>query len=558
MSKYLQNSVSAIANPPQTEPLNERQVQNSAGGYSFALDCWGRLDRFLILGSEGGSYYASEKKLTKENLGAVIECCTADGIRLVSRIVEISESGRAPKNDPALLALAYACAKGELQTRQAAFKALPNVARIGTHLFHFVEFARMFRGWGRGLKGAIGMWYESQPIEKLASQVTKYQSRDGWSHADLLRLSHPDLVHGKDAIARWVLKLDQNPRELKDKSGKIVRSYPDTETGVLPALIEGHERIQKCTEPKEAASLIREYGLVRENVPTELLKSPEVWDALLDAMPITALIRNLGNLSKNGVLKPLGSRVSEACTKLTDLGSLKHGRVHPLQVLMAARTYASGHGLRGSGEWQVVPQIVDALDEAYYLAFETFEGTGKRFYLGLDISGSMWSGEVAGIPGFSPAVASGAMAMVTIQKEPAFYAAGFTSKSGRYSQYDTCMTPLALSKKLRLDAVVSAMHSLSSRMGGTDCALPMLDALDKRLEVDVFCVYTDNETYTGSVHPTRALEMYRQKTGIPAKLVVVGMVSNGFSIADPKDSGMLDVVGFDSSTPSIISDFAGH
>jgi 60 kDa SS-A/Ro ribonucleoprotein len=34
------------------------------------------------------------------------------------------------------------------------------------------------------------------------------------------------------------------------------------------------------------------------------------------------------------------------------------------------------------------------------------------------------------------------------------------------------------------------------------------------------------------------------------------MVSNGFTIADPNDSGMLDVVGFDTATPSIIADFA--
>ena len=44
--------------------------------------------------------------------------------------------------------------------------------------------------------------------------------------------------------------------------------------------------------------------------------------------------------------------------------------------------------------------------------------------------------------------------------------------------------------------------------------------------------------------------------GIGAKLVVIGMVSNGFTIADPNDAGMLDVVGFDTATPSIITDFA--
>jgi 60 kDa SS-A/Ro ribonucleoprotein len=69
-------------------------------------------------------------------------------------------------------------------------------------------------------------------------------------------------------------------------------------------------------------------------------------------------------------------------------------------------------------------------------------------------------------------------------------------------------------------------------------------------------IYTDSETWAGSIHPAQALREYRQRMGIPAKLVVVGMVSNGFSIADPNDAGMLDVVGFDTATPTVIGDFA--
>jgi 60 kDa SS-A/Ro ribonucleoprotein len=34
------------------------------------------------------------------------------------------------------------------------------------------------------------------------------------------------------------------------------------------------------------------------------------------------------------------------------------------------------------------------------------------------------------------------------------------------------------------------------------------------------------------------------------------LVSNGFSIADPRDPGMLDVVGFDTATPQVLSEFA--
>ena len=53
---------------PQSEPVpGLAMVQNSGGGYAFAVDDWKRLERFLILGNEGGSYYATERALTIEN-----------------------------------------------------------------------------------------------------------------------------------------------------------------------------------------------------------------------------------------------------------------------------------------------------------------------------------------------------------------------------------------------------------------------------------------------------------------------------------------------------------
>ena len=84
----------------------------------------------------------------------------------------------------------------------------------------------------------------------------------------------------------------------------------------------------------------------------------------------------------------------------------------------------------------------------------------------------------------------------------------------------------------------------------------MLYALEMRRSIDTFVIYTDSETWAGDVHPAQALGDYRHASGIEARLVVVGMVSNGFTIADPSDQGMLDVVGFDTATPQLISDFA--
>ncbi|HEX8463734.1 MAG TPA: TROVE domain-containing protein, partial [Abditibacterium sp.] len=194
MTKHLTSFLTRAQNgaTPQSQPImGSAQVPNSAGGFSFAVDDWTQLHRFLILGSESGSYYASEANLTAENAAATLRCIALDGSRVVKEIAEISRAGRAPKNDAALFALALCASKGDDATRREAFAALPIVARTGTHLFHFAAFADAQRGWGRGLRTAIARWYGSQKAENLALSAIKYQSRDGWSHRDLLRLSHP-------------------------------------------------------------------------------------------------------------------------------------------------------------------------------------------------------------------------------------------------------------------------------------------------------------------------------------------------------------------------------
>jgi len=529
------------------------QAPNSAGGFAWAVDAWTRLRRFLILGSEGGSYYASEWKLTRENAQAVEQCVREDGPRAVAEIVRVSADGRAPKNDPALYALALAAGAGDVETRRAALEALPQVARTGTHLFQFAQFVEGFRGWGRSLRRAVGRWYSAQPIDALAYQAVKYRQRQGVTHRDLLRLAHPARRVGAG-----------NP-EL-DVSAEHARLFEwivrGGDTDGLPSLVEGFARAQTAETAREAAALVREYRLPREALQPEHLTSPEVWDALLDGMPMTALIRNLATMTRVGVLAPGSAGTAKAVAQLGDAERIRRARVHPVAVLAALRTYASGRGARGRGEWNPVRELVDALDAAFYTAFGNVEPAGTRLLLALDVSGSMTGGHVAGVPGLSPRDASAALALVTVATEPHYEVVGFFAGKGGYkkrgrqvwSGIADGLTPLPISPRQRLDDAVKTVSDLP--FGGTDCALPMLYAQAHKREIDTFVIYTDSETWAGDIHPTQALRDYRDASGIDARLVVVGMVSNGFSIADPNDPGMLDVVGFDTATPQLISDFA--
>jgi 60 kDa SS-A/Ro ribonucleoprotein len=196
--------------------------------------------------------------------------------------------------------------------------------------------------------------------------------------------------------------------------------------------------------------------------------------------------------------------------------------------------------------------VVDALNAAFYTAFQSVEPTGKRLLLALDVSGSMGGGRVAGTA-LTPREAAAAMALVTAATEPSYHIVAFSAADGASWASGTVMTPLGITPSMRLDDAVRATAALP--FGRTDCALPMVYALEKGLAVDAFVIYTDSETWFGDIHPVQALRAYRMKTGIAAKLIVVGLVSNGFSIADPNDAGMLDVVGFDTAAPAVIADF---
>jgi 60 kDa SS-A/Ro ribonucleoprotein len=534
---------------PQSDPIpGSAQVPNSAGGYSFPVDDWVRLDRFLILGSEGGSYYATEHALTLENAQAVLRCIEADGPRTVARIAAISDAGRAPKNDPALFALALCTAAGDEATRRAALAALPQVARIGTHLFHFAAYVQGFRGWGRGLRNGIARWYNAMPPDRLAYQAMKYQQRDGWSHRDLLRLAHPKSDDAtRNAIYKWVVEgwewVGDGP-------------HPD------PVLVQlwAFERLKRATAKAEVLRLIRDYNLPRETVPTEWLNDSDVWAALLEHMPLTALIRNLGKMTSIGLIAPLSDTVRAVTDRLRDEAALRQARVHPIAVLAALLTYSNGKGVRGSLHWTPVQPVLDALNVAFYQAFGNVPPTDKRWYLALDVSGSMGGGMVAGVPGLTPRVASAAMALITANVEAQHTIVGFSAAAGgiggQWGGGDAGLTPVPISPGQRLDDVVKITAVIP--MGGTDCSLPMRDALKHKRPVDVFVVYTDSETWAGDIHPVQALQQYRDRMGIPARLIVVGMVSNGFTIADPNDAGMMDVVGFDLATPALMSDFASE
>ncbi len=491
-----------------------------------------KLKRFLILGTEAGTYYASERKLTVDAAKNVEKLVrdNRSGLAAVATIVAVSDAGRAPKNDQALLALAVAIKHGTPIVRAEALAALPKVARIGTHLFHFLDYAKALNiGWGRSFRRAVAKWYTDKNPKQLAGTLVKYQQRDGWSNRDALRLSHatpPSEEH--QALFHWAVK----------GSGEG-KNWPATSA---VATVAAFERAKVSTSVKEVVQLITDYRLPREAIPTQFLNSPEVWQALLVDMKPEALVRNLGKLTSIGMLSPLSANVQLVRERLTNVEGLKKARLHPVKVLIALLTYRQGHGEKGSLTWVPNQQVLKALDDSFYAAFGAVEPTGKRILKALDVSGSMGS-QIMGQPLLTCRTAAALMSMVSARVEAQTFFMGFAHK----------FVSLPIDASMSLSDVERAVFRRD--FGSTDCSLPFTWAQQNNVPVDAFEVYTDNETNNNRIAPSKALEAYRQATGIDAKLVVCGMAVNDISIADPNDPSMLDVVGFDTNAPSIIQDF---
>lgn len=225
--------VSSLASSGE-QPARPEQRMDHAGGYGFALDrwaqldLWAQLDRWLVLGCETGTYHAAEPEepeMTRDETRTLEECLAVDGARTVARIVERSVSGREPTNTRAVFALALATGHPDLTTRRAALAAIPRVCKTSADLFRFVRDVEGFRRWGRGLRGAIAAWYNHKPASLLARLVLAHREGDGWSHRDLLRLSHPKAPTPEhDALYRWIVSGSGAVARDSDRAGPSPRA----------------------------------------------------------------------------------------------------------------------------------------------------------------------------------------------------------------------------------------------------------------------------------------------------------------------------------------------
>ena len=530
MTTYLKNVLDTPT--PQTEALDDRQALNDAGGYVYPVDDAVRMHRFLIMGSENGSYYQDERTLTLDNAAATRRHIAAAGPAAVDHMVDVAKNRRAPKVSPTLFCLAMAASADDIETRKAARAAVPVVASTASMLQEFVSYADSMRRWGPSLQKAVARWYTTREAEDVALQVIKFRNRNGWSQRDLLRKAHPKAERDSDLwhIFEWVTQGTAPPER---ESLRFIHAFIKAQT---------------VADPAEMAKLITEERLPREAVPPAMLKHDAVWQALGPLMPPLAFIRNLPALTSHNAIRPMEAewavkRINSMRARENPDGSFRPAPVHPVNLLLAMMVYRMGRSVDGKNMWKPVTQICDALENAFHQSFSNAPQTGQRIFLTVDTSGSMAVGNLNRIANLTPRMAAAAICLTVASREPNHM---LTACSDRMENLDITSR----------DSLWDAMNKTQAlQFDRTDMALPIMFATENRIPVDCFIIATDGQTFAGSVHPKVALEKYRRKMGIPAKAVQLAFVANKYTIMDPQDAGALDLVGFDAALPRLLHDF---
>jgi 60 kDa SS-A/Ro ribonucleoprotein len=530
MAKALRNY--ANREIPVTEQASPLQVANNGGGFSFAISDKVRLERFLILGTDSGTYYVNEMDLTKQNVNFIIDLIKKDENLVRGTAVEISKTGRAYRNDAAVFVMALLLVHG--RNKALTVSAIPDVVRTATHVYDLAGFISAFGGWGRAKRDAVNSWFASKSADELAYQAVKYRQRNGWTLRDVMRKTHPEGVN--PLVGNFILK-----GEIAQHEGAEI--------------LQGFKAMQSATSVTQVLKVLDNYrNLPWETIPTQYLNDPKVWKKLFENGQLRgqALIRQITRMAKLGMFDDMGfaRKIADA---MRDEEMIRRTRLHPMQYLNGYVVYTEGQIPRGSGggywggvsrqkSWNTSGIIQDALDDGFGLAFGNIEPSGKNIMISVDVSGSM-SWTAAGTSNFTCAQAAGAMALVTARVEPQYTVNGFSGD----------LVNLNLTAR---DSIESAFRKVKkNNFGSTNPSAPLKKAIRDRIPVDTFVIITDNEVNSGS-HVHLDLKEYRRKTGIKARMVVMGMAANNFSLADPLDGGMLDVLGFDSNTPKVVSDFS--
>lgn len=479
--------VKKVFSVPQVPPAD---TKNREGYDAYGRGIYEQFVQTLFCNSLGNTFYADSKTMLKEATKVHQDMLKEDKFFFADALPVARQEGFMRLQPIYALALLSSADPALFE------KTFPGVVQIPSDLQDFMTILNnLGRGQGgRAVKRTVANWMNDKMSEYW---VIKYDGNArGYSLGDLVQTIHPkpknSFVSGLYGYLIGSDKIDLS--EYKQLSA--------------------YQALKKATDPKEQVRLVREGRLPHEVVTGVTKMNPELWDALVQDMPIFATLRNLNALDRAGVLDKNRKIIED---RLTNPDILAKSKILPFRFLNAFNTVTK-------------PWVKDALRMAVELAFNNLPSIDGRTAVFLDISGSMDGQELQ----------IGSVFALALYKKTGgnglFWLFNTRVRDGNPSLHDSILTQ------------ASKIHS----SGGTDTGAPIRKLrLDKEV-VDNIIMITDEQQNSGNSFFAELLQ-YRRSINPRVKTFIIDISGYRQAMVPKDDPNTFYIYGWSDQILSYIS-----
>ncbi|KYN05003.1 PREDICTED: 60 kDa SS-A/Ro ribonucleoprotein-like [Cyphomyrmex costatus] len=529
-----------------------------------------RLLRYLYVGKDYPNYqpgyWFAHHYFIVRNVLAIEELAENEEKQLVpiELITKAFESNLVTHPEALVFALAVCCRQNKSEKlRHAAYESVKKICASTPNFILFVKFVSKLcrekelnyitQGWGHGLRKAINNWYLSKNPLDFIECVTKYKSRYGWKHKDIVKMAHP---LGDSPESKMILKYIIHGLE---KTKKDIADQVELPSNIVDLLkyMEEIEDFKHCEDEIRAASMLETCGFSLDHVPGHLLKSKEVWNSLLMSMDVIALLNNLQRIHNLGFLVINEPAVEKVTERLTNSEYIEKSAVHPALIFITLKNYqCSGKCLtyekrkvRELARRSIPPgfnpniKIMDALNEAFHLSFKNIQPTNLRYLVTISTNKSMeastWqNGNMTGLE------TAALMALILLRSEENVTIATYRNVG---------IHPVNVFKTDSFEDILKTLKMVS--LGSTNSSKPIFWATARSKQFDVFINIMDQILQKHDESQER-LKSYKEDLNLPdTKLITCALCSSSPYRREHYDRHVLTINGFDATVPNVIQAF---
>ncbi|XP_058823838.1 RNA-binding protein RO60 [Topomyia yanbarensis] len=506
----------------------------------------------------------------------------ADSVTLtehpVDMVARVMKSGALVRNDECLFTLAFlARTFNKPEEKHKVYEMVPQLIGSSKDLFQFVYFYQELSpkpggGFGNGMRTALTKWYDKHSAEQLAMLFAMDRGWFNWCHKDILAMVHMNLedVAKMQVVDAALGGIGRKHPPKSKKNNNSEKAESDTKPEIQQEdskALKIYRRIKKFKTVQvasEACTQISSHQYSIHVVPSQLHRSPAVWEALFPHMAYRDIVQAALVLQDYKLLKDNDTQLSEAYGNvLNRVTAVSESKIHPIYVYQIMRLFeerqrylnvvkeavhtANNLALKNAiANPTVLRQFYNVLNYSML----NYQRTGLNFLVTLDLRSKQTKKRVFGNRLMSTQAAFVLLALPMFKRETHMQVLTFTEAPQELANVD-------FTREMSFFQGCDYIQSIAKKKTKVDITQPIQYARQTKKKVDVFITIVDSLIRVNPQRhsPVVALNNYNTETKRGARYIIVSLSRNKQDLYH-KDmtatKGVLELVGCTEDTPKLI------